>query len=39
LYCRCATQGSTEEACQYFPPPIKKRSKLRGADTYDIIRY
>jgi hypothetical protein len=39
LYCRCATQGSTEEACQYFPPPMKKRSKLRGADTYDIIRY
>ena len=29
LYCRCATQGSTEEACQYFPPPIKNRRMLR----------
>ena len=29
LYCRCATQGSTNEACQYFPPPMKKRSMLR----------
>jgi len=38
LYCRCATQGSTEEACQYFPPPIKKGSKLRGAEKREKRR-
>jgi hypothetical protein len=33
FYCRCKTQDSTEEGCNYFPPPMKSR-RLRSIGWY-----